>query len=38
MFAGLQGWHLLIILVILSPVIIAAIGIPLVPPAEVRFA
>ncbi|MHC2186705.1 hypothetical protein ACVLV4_002368 [Rathayibacter agropyri] len=29
MFAGLQGLHLLIILIILSPVIIAAIGIPI---------
>ncbi|WP_181024663.1 DUF4190 domain-containing protein [Rathayibacter rathayi] len=29
MFAGLQGWHLLIILTILSPVIVAAIGIPI---------
>lgn len=28
MFAGLQGWHLLIILVILSPVILLAVGLP----------
>lgn len=29
MSAGLQGLHLLIILIILSPVIVAAIGIPI---------
>lgn len=29
MFAGLQGWHLLMILVILSPVILLAVGVPL---------
>lgn len=29
MFAGLAGWHLVIIAVIVSPVLIAAIGIPI---------
>ncbi|MBF4463530.1 MULTISPECIES: DUF4190 domain-containing protein [unclassified Rathayibacter] len=29
MFAGLQGWHLLLILVVFSPVIVLAIGLPI---------
>lgn len=28
MFAGLAGWHLIIILGVLSPVLVAAIGVP----------
>ncbi|NQX28348.1 DUF4190 domain-containing protein [Microbacteriaceae bacterium VKM Ac-2854] len=29
MFAGLQGWHLLIILTVISPIVLLAIGLPI---------